>query len=534
MTAPATVYAVLYAAKSTEDTHGSIPTQLDDCRAMAEREGWVVVGQYSDEAESGWSGNRGRDLAAAMDHAERLAAEHGGAVLAVQHTDRLARGDGVQARHLVEIFFWAGKRNVQLRSVQDDATCSNTILAAVIGEMNAEHSRRGSLATRDGIKRRKAKGLPQGGPRKYGYAHARDDHGRTVNDQPMRVVSAEAEVVRRIYERFEAGVSQQGIARELNRDGTPPMKAKRWSQPVVSKILHDEFYAGRVDGAKGLHEPIITDAGLWDRVAAMLRAGNRERGARGGRPPRGNHLFRHGFLRCGRCGGPMIPRSERSGRDTYRCHTRVQDKSACEQRPVPRWRIDTTVLEYFEHVGLSLDETRRQAAAALDYRVRQTRAQREGAERQLRQAESAFERIRGQFKAGELDPEDWRSFRDELTEETAASRAERDRLAAQEATLSGDDGRLDDHLLEWLNDIRCAIVGLVRDHDAVDTVRVALGQLFEEFTLYTDTDGSQYVDPMVRRDAIDRIVDGRVELRRVPLEIPVDASETTHSIATQM
>ena len=90
----------------------------------------------------------------------------------------------------------------------------------------------------------------------------------TAESQPFQ-----AEVVRRIYERFEAGVSQQGIARELNREGTPPMKAKRWSQPVVSKILHDEFYAGRVDGAKGLHEPIITDAGRTSGGVTRLQTG---------------------------------------------------------------------------------------------------------------------------------------------------------------------------------------------------------------------------------------------------------------------
>ena len=42
--------AVIYAAKSTEDKHGSIPTQLADCRTMAEREGWTIVGEFSDEA----------------------------------------------------------------------------------------------------------------------------------------------------------------------------------------------------------------------------------------------------------------------------------------------------------------------------------------------------------------------------------------------------------------------------------------------------------------------------------------------------
>jgi hypothetical protein len=87
--------AILYAAKSTEDVHGSIETQLADCRALAEREGWGVVEDYQDEAASAYKGNRGPGLAAALDCVERI-----GGTLIVQHSDRLARGDGKRAQHL--------------------------------------------------------------------------------------------------------------------------------------------------------------------------------------------------------------------------------------------------------------------------------------------------------------------------------------------------------------------------------------------------------------------------------------------------
>ena len=68
---------VIYAAKSTEDKHGSIGTQLEDCRTMAEREGWTVIGEFTDEAFSAYSGNRGPGLA----QARQMAAEHAPAVL---------------------------------------------------------------------------------------------------------------------------------------------------------------------------------------------------------------------------------------------------------------------------------------------------------------------------------------------------------------------------------------------------------------------------------------------------------------------
>ena len=46
MTDTERIPAVLYAAKSTEDKHGSIPSQISDCTALAERERWVIVGAF--------------------------------------------------------------------------------------------------------------------------------------------------------------------------------------------------------------------------------------------------------------------------------------------------------------------------------------------------------------------------------------------------------------------------------------------------------------------------------------------------------
>jgi DNA invertase Pin-like site-specific DNA recombinase len=95
--------AVIYAAKSTADVHGSIPTQLEDGRRLCERDGLTVAAEYHDEAKSAYHGSRGDGLARAKEHAKRIAAEHGEAALVVQHTDRLARGDAIQAAHLIEV-----------------------------------------------------------------------------------------------------------------------------------------------------------------------------------------------------------------------------------------------------------------------------------------------------------------------------------------------------------------------------------------------------------------------------------------------
>src|SRR3954447_23425291 len=91
---------VIYAAKSTADRKGSIPTQLSDCHAMAEREGWRVVAEHQDEGFSAFKGSRGPGLEAAVKTAVAAAEEHGSCMLLAQHSDRFARGDGIKARHL--------------------------------------------------------------------------------------------------------------------------------------------------------------------------------------------------------------------------------------------------------------------------------------------------------------------------------------------------------------------------------------------------------------------------------------------------
>jgi DNA invertase Pin-like site-specific DNA recombinase len=69
--------AVIYAAKSTEDRNASIPEQLDDCREMVAENGWVVVGEFSDEDFSAYSGNRGPGLQTAKERAAEAAARTG-------------------------------------------------------------------------------------------------------------------------------------------------------------------------------------------------------------------------------------------------------------------------------------------------------------------------------------------------------------------------------------------------------------------------------------------------------------------------
>ena len=247
--------AVVYAAKSTKDPRGSIPTQLTDTREAAEAEGRKVEAKYSDEAASAYTGNRGPGLAAAREHAERLGGE-----LWVQHTDRLARGDGKTAMHLVEHVLWAWKAGVTLRSVQDDDCLPTTSLyAPSTGPANHEDSARKSAATKAGLKRRKERGAPVG---RVPLGYTVED--RLVDGQAVtsRVVDpATAATVERIFSLVESGSTFGDVARTLNAEGLLTRRGKRWTARTVRTIVHNRVYVGE----KGYERSLTPNASTRSR-----------------------------------------------------------------------------------------------------------------------------------------------------------------------------------------------------------------------------------------------------------------------------
>lgn len=473
--------AIAYAAKSTEDRHGSIPTQLADCRAMAEREGWELVAEYQDEGFSAFRGNRGPGLADAREHAVRLAIEHGRCVLVAQHSDRVARGGGDApgaAEHLAEVYFWASRNGVELRSVQDDGNLTNPLLAFVIGQRNHEDSRRKSEATKSGIRRRVVeRGLRNGGQRPYGY---RFEYGGLVP------VSHEAEVVCRIFSEVAAGRSQREIAVGLNADGISTARGRGWSQTRISQMLDNPLYIGKLrsndEVFDGKHEPLLPTE-LWVVVQGLL-AGRRASVGKGrGRRPKSGHLFTNGLLRCGTCGEAMLPRSE--GKPVYRCYGALSGRAECGQAPVPQEAIDAAAFDFLAKAALDVEATREQLAEAADRKLAETRALLHEAEQEAQRADERMARVRRDYQDGALDADDWRDQREQLASEQEGARAEVERLRHHEHAIA-EIGVLRDaeqEVLDRLGSLRAAVVGEVRDDQGIAAVRATLIRFFDRFEL---------------------------------------------------
>jgi site-specific DNA recombinase len=523
--------AVIYAAKSTADEHGSIPTQLDDGRRLAKQEGWTIAGEYQDEAASAYSGDRGPGLAAAMAHCERIAP----CTLIVQHSDRLARGDAREARHLIEIVLWAIKHDVQLLSAQDPEILAGGDLALLLGAIggmrNHQDSKRKALAVKDGMKRRRAKGLHAGGPRKFGYDYVRDEYGRTVQDQPMRPNRVEALTIQRIYRDYDAGITQMGIQRALNAENIPTLRGGVWHQGTIAHILADPFYKGFLpgdgDSVRGEHEPII-DEDLWDRIAKLREQARRSLGRTGGRPAHAKFLFTNGHLRCGRCGGAMVPRTavrkSSTGKqwgteyEVYRCYTRIRDVHACDQRSLPRALVDAAAVRTLTERGISVQQTRVHFAQALELRRRETKARLHEAETDEQQAAARLARVERDYTDGELSAANYERLSATLADELDAARAHREQLERQTAAFEATDAEIDDATLAAFTDIHEAIAGFVTDARHLDQLRLRLRQLFETFTA-RDDGATVALIPAHRPGAIDELMADVSGLRREALPV---------------
>jgi len=476
---------VIYAAKSTEDRHGSIPTQIDEARDMAEENGWIVVGVFTDEGFSAYSGNRGPGLANARAAAAEAAREHGTiCMLIAQAHDRFARGAGDRPgapESLGEVWHAMRRQDVHLRSVEDDEELRDEASVAAVGRRAHIDSRRKSKSTRKGITRavedrRKPWGVPG-----YGYRRIEvgDDAGHwepNPEEEPIYL---------RIYrERIERGRTYSAIAKLLHAEGVPAREGGNWTSTHIKNILTRRYGLGEFHHGgkwlKGKHRPLI-DLETWDAAQALQAMGAKYAPSRGGRKPHA-HLFTHGLLRCSVCFEAMLPRSDG---DRYACRTNIQlgGKGTCSMPDFKRDAIDREGLDFFERSFLDLDATREQIGSDLSARLEQIDAEAQRAAREASEKAAQIVRVERDYFAGELSAESYERLTARLTDDLAAADAERDRLSEHADALRSSRVELDAEgdALRRLSELRVAVLDAVRSAEQtadVDALRSAMHQCF--------------------------------------------------------
>ena len=278
---------VIYAAKSTADTSRLDPRSDQGVRGARQgrRAGpWTAAPSptkpHPPTRATGARLSNGR-----WNVRRRSPRRTGSAGLLVWHSNRIARGGGDSpdaSRHLVEYLFWARRANVELHSVQDDTTFSNSILAVVMGEMAHQESKI------------KAANVAQGHGPTPGLAQA---HWRRALRLRARPGTRACGPTRRPRLRCSASSVWSSVASRRPRSPesstarAPPLRGQEWSQGSISQMIRRRTYLGQIRGddgewIEGLHEAIVTEDlfNAANRASTAAAASGGARAVRARRP----------------------------------------------------------------------------------------------------------------------------------------------------------------------------------------------------------------------------------------------------------
>jgi hypothetical protein len=250
------------------------------------------------------------------------------------------------------------------------------------GTMNALFLKDLAAKTHRGLRGRVEKGK-SGGGLSYGYDVLKrtDREGEPVRGE-RTINEGQAEIGRRIFSEFAAGISPRAIARRLNDEGIPGPAGILWTDSTLrghakrgTGLINNELYIGRLvwnrlrylkDPSTGkrvsrinppedwitteVPELRIVDVALWQAVKARqgelaVKYAHVIEATRAAHANRLNGTHRprsllSGLLVCGCCGGPYALR----GQDRYACSNHVMNGSCANSRTIARETLEARML----------------------------------------------------------------------------------------------------------------------------------------------------------------------------------------------
>ncbi len=300
--------AAIYTRISSDDgTALGVRRQEEDCRELAARQGWAVVGVYTD---NDISASTGKPRPAYRRLLADLAAGVANAVI-VWDLDRLHR----RPIELEEFLELADQHHLALASVGGDvdlATPQGRMVARIKGAVARQEADQISRRVRRKFDQLAATGrVSNGGKRPFGYHRDR-----------MSVIPEEATIVQELAARVLAGESLHEIVRDLNARKVPTVSGVPWSRVSVRTLLCGPRLAGLRQHRGAIIGPAawpaILDRATWEAVRARLTDPAR-------RPPGQSNARRHllsGIARCAVCDGPLTIHHPGHGSPGYACRRR--------------------------------------------------------------------------------------------------------------------------------------------------------------------------------------------------------------------
>ena len=306
---PVVSYARI-SADIERDEHG-VQAQHSTNRATAERYGWTVVHEFTDNDKSAAKSNVVRDDFEAMVRALRSGKLLNGTPVrgvVVVADDRLARRPGDYERFVEAITYRDGRVFADQRGSKDlysEDVESIGLIGAVISKAEVRKMQR---RMRNDHRRRALAGEPPaGGNRPFGW-----------NEDRRTLHPVEAPLVRKAAQEFAAGRGLNSIVHQWIREGRKTTTGRSWTTTSLKVMLKNP----RLCGWRMINDELVRDAagepvvGKWEAIIEpdQWMAVNAIFTARKGRTVRQDGslgpVLRHdfhehkylltGFLRCGK------------------------------------------------------------------------------------------------------------------------------------------------------------------------------------------------------------------------------------------
>ena len=225
-----TIKCVIYARYSS---HGqreeSLNAQERACRAYAEEHGDEVVGVYQDAAKSGTTDKRPGYIAMIQ-----KAASGEIRCILVHKYDRLSRNKS-EADSILHTLNTLGVKVIAVEMPIDDTPAGELTARVSVLYAAYESEKIGREALKGQIENAYA-GKHTGGKPPFGY---------TVNsDKNLIIVPKEADIVRKIFDLYNSGLSMASVAEKINQMGATTRQDKPFTRYSVRDILHNEKYTG--------------------------------------------------------------------------------------------------------------------------------------------------------------------------------------------------------------------------------------------------------------------------------------------------
>jgi site-specific DNA recombinase len=349
----------LYARVSSDrqDVDLSLSAQLKALKEYAAKNGYSVVREFVDEAESGRTSARPafREMIALA----KLKHPPFETIL-VWKLNRFARNreDSIIYKSLLR------RQGIQVVSINEllEPTPAGRMLEGIIEVLDEFYSANLAQDVTRGMRESASRGFFSGGKPPYGYtiSKKKDEHKMrsTLVPDPLT-----AQIVKRAFQECVSGKGLREIARGLNRDGLTTPNGKRWVGTAIHRILKNEAYVGTlVWGKRNGTDPVrvenawpaITDRDTFDKVGAVLEA----RGPRIIHPRRTvSEYLLSGLMKCGVCGKSMSGHSAKSGQFFYyRCaNASKRGADECRGHWIPKSKIENFIIDKIRNCILTDD-----------------------------------------------------------------------------------------------------------------------------------------------------------------------------------